>query len=214
MKEKFQKQFQSAVQQYERCKGNCIESVESPEYKLIAAMLETVFGFTAEQINTLIMGKLFHYNDGEAKCRVGGITSFYGGSAVWTTYESILFFLNTGWWPMGLDKADVWLPSDAEIKSYRQPKNSDSPYAQEYTINYHQTPNTAMVVACTEDETLKVPNWFYTCILIKPDALFDFIEVFELSNFEFMGVEFSPEDAQFIGSGYSATDIKQLAWIL
>lgn len=206
MKEKFESKFRSAVQQ---CVGGPIKTKNDPQYKLIAEMLEWLFGFTQDQINSLILGKQFYFYNGAKKYRIGGIN---GDNAVHIVYASCIFFLETDWWPMGLDKASVWLPSGVEPKSYVQPKDS-TPYSREYTIYYYETPNTAMMVACTGDEVLNTPNWHYSAILIKPDAIFDFVEAFEVNgNFECFGIEFSVEEVEFIGSGYSATDIKLLAW--
>jgi len=208
---KFQNQFEPQINQYERCVGDCFSTVgtDVPEYRLIAEMLEWVFGFTPEQITKTVMGKTFQYeHQGEqSSYRLGGIDGLYRGSAVWTTYEAICFYLKSGWWPMGLDKAHIVVPS---TETFIQPKPDQSKYSREYKVHYHETPNDAMVVACTDENG---PNWYYSAILIRPELIMDFIDAFD-DGMNFQGIEFNFDNGNFIGSGYSAADVDELWWHL
>jgi hypothetical protein len=208
-KNEFQEIFEPRVNQFESCKGNSLSETGTnvPNYELIAEMLEWTFGFSAAEIETLVMGKKFHYvYEGKRDSyRLGGIDALYGGSAVWVTYETICFYLETGWWPMGLDKASVTVPDPT--KDYWQPKTDvGTPYERQYRVHYYGTND--FVVACTGAEN---PEWYYTTLLIKPDYILPFIKGFK-DGMVFEGVKLEFEDAEFIGSGFSATDIKELAW--
>ena len=205
--EKFKTEFATQVAQYERCTGASLANSgkESRPYHLISAMLNWTFGFTKTQIEKLVWGKRFSYTYQKQRrhYRLGGITAQYSGSAVWTVFDSICFYLETGWWPMGLDKASL---NPASLETYTQPKDK---FDRRLKVFYHATEN--FVVACSGDDGQ--PNWWYTAVMIKPEYIMAFVDGFD-SPMQFDGVDFDCETGDFIGSGYSAVDLKQLAWKL
>lgn len=180
---------------------------KSPENKLITEMLKWAFGFSDTTIKKMVWGKNFRYKyqNKRYSYRSGGISSFYSGAAVHTVYESILFFLQTGWWPMGLDKAFVEV--DGELKTFTE--KSEGAYSRNYKCFYSTGEN--FVVAATDgyESDCPEPNWFYTAILIRPEYIESFLKQFN-NKMVFNGLKLDFEGAEFIGSGYSAVDLSRV----
>lgn len=206
--EEFKNHFGTQVAQYQRCVGASLsysDKKNSSEYQLITAMLKWCFGFTEPEIEKLVWGRKFSYtyNKQRSHYRLGGIAAQYSGSAVWTVFDSIMFFLDTGWWPMGLDKAAL---NPDDLETYTQ---TEDQFGGKWLVFYHATDS--FVVACASNDN--GPNWHYTALMVKPECIMPFVNGFA-SEMQFNGVDLNCEDADFIGSNYSAVDLKELAWKL
>lgn len=153
----------------------------------IKDMFRYATDFSEETIITLILGK-GTYN-------LGGLTSFYADAAILEAYEAISFYIETGWWPIGLDKA--------YIKS-----NQFKPLQKNQF--YVKGESGDIILGCTASQGN--PNWHYTAAIVKPERVNTLFELLEdSSNIKFDGIEFEFEDIQLTGSSFSLVSVYDLA---
>jgi hypothetical protein len=203
----FRKKFEEKISAFTRSQGASLEDagVNSPESKMINQMLKWAFGFSSPTIKKMVWGKKFThtYKNQKSTYYLGGIDGFYAGSAVWRTYESILFFLETGWWPMGLDKCTI--KTNCELKTFFQVQDDGD------TVTCFYSTGENFIVAATKNEYTGEPYWYYTTILIRPEYIEMFLKSFKL-QMVFEGVNLDFENGNFISSSYSSVDPYRVAW--
>lgn len=152
-----------------------------PSIEYIKDMFRYANIFSEETIETLIKGLY---------------TSFDADAAVAVAHEAISFYIETGWWPIGLDKADV------KTNKFKPLQTN-----QFYVKGEHGD----VIFGCTERDGK--PNWHYTAAILKPQTFNTLLELLydEDSPLIFDGVEFEFEDIQLTGSNFSLVSIYDLA---
>lgn len=192
--------FEKEFSQYLPTETHLTQSLsDEPEIiDLCRNMLCKAFpAFDTELINTMLLGC--------TKYNYGGIGNIYGDCALHTVYNNVVYYLTSGKWIMGLDKATIEYPREIRLQGVNQISYND----EQRLTTYIQTQN--ILLACVEAQ------WHYTGVLLKNlKSIKSFIQACKKAinkgeqHFIYDNIQIDCQDLEFIGNGFSSANMKEI----
>lgn len=134
-----------------------------------------------------------------------GIGGEVSKNACRTVYETVLFYLQHGWWIISFDKAKMVLDGGNTCLSieYKQKRKGEITQVFTYVAD-------DKVIATTINNG-NMPFHYTVCFLRSPRVAFDMIQQMDASIFDFdYGMELEFEVARMIGDSFTSVDHLQL----
>lgn len=188
--DQFQSKYESTLPPTKlRCSGLALADSVSHQVQAMD-MLLNVFPQTTAQ----------RFLMGDGKYQMGGLVNLYGNAAVFVVYETIMFYLKTGWWEIGFDKGSLHVEGQKFRKLPYQ--ELGHPFENSEIIARF---NNETILATTVDS-----NFFYAMALVKnPELLVLHEQMFHVGQFTL-----HYEDCNYIGNGFSSVKSEKLLEIM